>query len=63
MIKCKFRKQHDGGVALKPLKEKVSITIDSDIVAKLKERAEQDDRSFSQFVNKILKEYLSREQD
>lgn len=43
---------------MKPLKEKVSITLDSDVVAKVKELAELDDRSFSQFVNKILKEYL-----
>ena len=44
---------------MKPLKEKVSITLDSDVVAKVKELAELDDRSFSQFVNKILKEYLN----
>ncbi len=30
---------------MKPLKEKISITIDNDILAKLKEQAEYDDRS------------------
>ncbi len=44
---------------MKPLKEKVSITLDSDIVCEIKQLAETDDRSFSQFVNKVLKEYIS----
>lgn len=44
---------------MKPLKEKVSITLDSDIVKFIKDLAEKDDRSFSQFVNKVLKEYIS----
>lgn len=43
---------------MKPLKEKVSITLDADIVKIIKEKAELDDRSFSQYVNKILKDYL-----
>ena len=43
---------------MKPLKEKVSITLDSDIVDKIKRLAEDDERSFSQYINKILKEYL-----
>ena len=34
-------------ILLKPLKEKISITIDNDILAKLKEKAEYDDRSLS----------------
>lgn len=41
-----------------PLKEKISITIDSDIVEKIKELAEADDRSFSQYINLVLKEHL-----
>lgn len=44
---------------MKPLKSKVSITLDSDIIDKLKKLAEQDDRSFSQYINLILKEYLN----
>lgn len=48
---------------MKPLKEKVSITLDSDIVKTIKELAENDDRSFSQFVNKVLKEYVNSKTD
>lgn len=43
---------------MKPLKTKVSITLDSEIIDKIKLLAEQDDRSFSQYVNLVLKEYL-----
>lgn len=43
---------------MKPLKEKVSITLDSDIVQKIKEFAEKDDRSFSQYVNLILRKWI-----
>ena len=44
---------------MKPLKEKVSITLDSDIVKEIKDMAEKDDRSFSQYINKVLKEYIN----
>lgn len=44
---------------MRPLKSKVSITLDSDIIEKIKLLAEQDDRSFSQYVNMILKEHLN----
>lgn len=44
--------------AMKPLKTKVSITLDSEIIDTIKLLAEQDDRSFSQYVNLVLKEYL-----
>lgn len=43
---------------MKPLKTKVSITLDSDMVEKLKIMAEDDDRSFSQYINKILKQHV-----
>lgn len=46
---------------MKPLKSKVSITLDADIIEKIKEMAENDDRSFSQYVNMFLKEYISKE--
>ena len=45
---------------MKPLKEKISITIDNDILEKLKQKAEEDDRSLSQFINLILKDYLKK---
>ncbi len=43
---------------MRPLKEKISITIDSDIVEKLKLEAEKDDRSLSQYINVVLKEHI-----
>lgn len=43
---------------MKPLKTKVSITLDSEIIDKIKALAEEDDRSFSQYINLVLKEYL-----
>lgn len=48
---------------MKPLKTKVSITLDIDVVEMLKELAEQDDRSFSQYVNLVLKRYLEKEME
>ncbi|MBR0190238.1 MAG: toxin-antitoxin system protein [Clostridia bacterium] len=47
---------------MKPLKEKISITIDRDILEKLKVDAEKDERSLSQYINKILKEHLKDEE-
>ena len=44
---------------MKPLKEKVSITLDENIVERIKELAEDDDRSFSQYINMVLKEHLN----
>lgn len=43
---------------MKPLKEKISITIDNDILLKLKEKAEYDDRSLSQYINIVLKQHI-----
>ena len=43
---------------MKPLKEKISITIDSDLLEKLREQAELDDRSLSQYINLILKRHM-----
>lgn len=45
---------------MKPLKSKVSITLDEDVIQQIKELAEKDDRSFSQFINMVLKEYISK---
>ena len=45
-------------INLKPLKNKVSITLDDDIIEQIKELAEKDDRSFSQYINMILKEHI-----
>ncbi|MDR1630522.1 MAG: toxin-antitoxin system protein [Oscillospiraceae bacterium] len=47
---------------MKPLKVKVSVTLDEDIVDKIKALSENDDRSFSQYVNHILKKHIEKEQ-
>ena len=46
---------------MKPLKDKVSITLDSDIVQKIKDMAEEDDRSFSQYINMVLREWIKNQ--
>lgn len=43
---------------MRPLKQKISITIDEDILEKVKTLAENNDRSLSQYINLILKEHL-----
>ncbi|MBQ3542320.1 MAG: toxin-antitoxin system protein [Oscillospiraceae bacterium] len=43
---------------MRPLKDRISITIDSDILEKLRDRAEYDDRSLSQYINLVLKRHL-----
>ena len=47
---------------MKPLKEKISITIDSDVLEKARAAAEADDRSLSQYINLVLKAHVA-EQD
>ena len=47
---------------MKPLKEKVSITLDGDIIKSIKKLSEEDGRSFSQYINLVLREYLNRNQ-
>lgn len=46
---------------MKPLKTKVSITLDNDIVEKIKVLAEKDDRSFSQYINILLRNKLEKD--
>ena len=48
---------------MKPLKEKISITIDSDILEKTKVLAENNDRSLSQYINIVLKEHLKKAEE
>ena len=43
---------------MKPLKEKISITIDSDILEKLKKIADEDCRPLSQYINLVLRDHL-----
>lgn len=46
---------------MRPLKEKISITVDSDILERLRTLAENDDRSLSQYINIILKAHINNE--
>ena len=43
---------------MKPLKEKISITLDGDTLQKIKEKAEAEDRSLSQYINLVLRHHL-----
>ena len=43
---------------MKPLKEKISITLDGDTLQKIKEKAEAEDRSLSQYINLVLRRHL-----
>ena len=45
---------------MKPLKERISITIDGNILEQIKELAEENDRSVSQYINLILKRHLAK---
>lgn len=47
---------------LRPLKEKISITIDSDILETAKNEAEKDDRSLSQYINMVLKQHINKQE-
>ncbi len=42
----------------RPLKNKISITIDSDVEEAIRILAEKDDRSFSQYINRVLKKHV-----
>ena len=48
---------------MKPLKTKVSITLDSTIIEQIRDLADKDDRSFSQYITLILKEYLLQKEN
>lgn len=43
---------------MKPLKDKVSVTLDNDITPLLRELAADDDRSFSQYINRVLRAHV-----
>ena len=45
---------------MRPLKEKVSITLDNDLLEKIRYEAERDDRSVSQYINMILRRHFKR---
>ena len=45
---------------MKPLKEKVSITLDRLVLEQIKLLAEQDDRPLSSYINLVLREHLEK---
>ncbi len=47
---------------MRPLKEKVSITLDNDIIKIVKELAEEDERSFSQYINLVLRNHIKKKE-
>ena len=44
-----------------PLKEKISITLDEDIIEKTRILAENCDRTFSQYINLVLRDHLDKQ--
>lgn len=44
---------------MKPLKQKISITIDEDVLTNIKLLAEDADRSLSQYINIVLKQHIN----
>lgn len=44
-------------------KEKLSITLDTEVAVFVAAKAEEDDRSMSSMINIILKDYMRREQE
>lgn len=44
---------------MRPLKKKVSITLDEDVIEKIRLFAEETDRSFSQYINLLLRKHIS----
>lgn len=45
---------------MRPLKEKLSISLDGNIIEKIKILAEECDRSVSQYINLVLKEHINK---
>ena len=50
-------------IDVKPLKKSISITLDADIIEKTRVLAEESDRSFSQYVNILLKKHIEAKEN
>ena len=44
-------------------KERIGITLDGDMLETLKKQADEDDRTLSQYINRILRQLLANEKD
>lgn len=47
-------------IIMKPLKVQISITLDEPVYLKVKELAENDDRSVSSYINLALRDHLEQ---
>jgi len=47
---------------MRPLKDRVSLTIDGDILEKIRQYAEENDRSVSQYINIVLKKHIAKKE-
>ena len=47
-------------ISMKPLKTKISITLDDPVLEHTKRLAEREDRSLSSYINLLLKAHLER---
>lgn len=50
-------------IQMKSKKEKISITLDEDLIQELKKEAERDERSLSQYINVILRKHITELKD
>ena len=48
-------------VSKRGMKQRISITMDPDLVEVIKERAEADDRSISTYINRVLRQHINKE--
>lgn len=46
---------------MRPLKRKISITVDEDVLERIRVLADNNDRSLSQYINLVLKEHLKKD--
>jgi predicted transcriptional regulator len=46
---------------MKPLKTKVSITLDDPVLTQIQALADADDRSLSSYINLVLREHLEQQ--
>ena len=44
---------------LQPLKTKVSVTLDDDLLEEIRANAERQDRTLSRYINLVLRRYLA----
>lgn len=44
--------------SMRPLKTRVSLSLDEEVVKKLRVLAEEDDRQLSSYINLVLRNYL-----